>query len=238
MLLLFIACEKESDLFGRENYRGIAENNASFLPGQEQQFKVTITSLSNSNGLSTPFAPGVWLTENRLNSPLFKPGKPDYGQGMEALAEDGDPSTLAGHLSHHARINSYGVFNTPVGMGSPAPIFPGESYEFMVSGDIRDNLHFATMFVQSNDLFASPGAKGIPLFDRHRRPIHGDITHYLELWDAGTEVNEEPGNGIYQAPSQSGPNMGPDENGVVQVVNDGFTYPVLSDVLRVTIEPL
>jgi hypothetical protein len=47
-----------------------------------------------------------------------------------------------------------------------------------------------------------------------RKPIAGDITSQILLWDAGTEVNEEPGLGPNQAPLQPAPNTGPVEHGV------------------------
>jgi hypothetical protein len=50
-------------------------------------------------------------------------------------------------------------------------------------------------------------------------------------------VNQEPGAGSDQAPRQTAPNTGADEHGVVRVVNDQYTYPKTSDVLRVTIIP-
>jgi hypothetical protein len=55
------------------------------------------------------------------------------------------------------------------------------------------------------------------------------------LWDAGTEVNQAPGIGADQAPRQKMTNTGADENGVVHVVKDGFSYPETKDVLRITI---
>lgn len=55
------------------------------------------------------------------------------------------------------------------------------------------------------------------------------------LWDAGTEVNEEPGVGPNQAPRQPAPNTGPSEHGVVRPVRDGYTYPATAEVIRVTI---
>jgi hypothetical protein len=76
---------------------------------------------------------------------------------------------------------------------------------------------------------------GIQLFNNSGTAINGDITHLLSIWDAGTEVNEEPGIGLYQAPRQSGPDMGLDENGNVRLVNDMFNYPDLSNIIRVTI---
>ena len=66
-------------------------------------------------------------------------------------------------------------------------------------------------------------------------PPSGDITDQLLLWDAGTEVNEYPGAGNNQ-PVRGGGNSGETENGLVQVVNDGFVYPSVSDAIRVTIQ--
>ena len=55
---------------------------------------------------------------------------------------------------------------------------------------------------------------------------------------AGTEVNEEPGFGPNQAPRQSAPNTGASEKRAVGKVKDGFKYPRVSDVLKVTITPM
>ena len=108
---------------------------------------------------------------------------------------------------------------------------------FTVTAKPGDRLHFAVMFAQSNDLFIGPRASGIELFDREGRLFSGDATSTLVLWDAGTEVNQPPGAGPDQAPRQAAPNTGADENGVIRVVSDGFRYPGISDVIRVTITP-
>ena len=128
------------------------------------------------------------------------------------------------------------MFDTPDGGSSPAPIGPGQSYSFSVTAEAGQRLSFATMYVQSNDLFYAPSAAGIALFSGSD-PLSGDVTAQLELWDAGTEVNEEPGVGLNQAPRQSGPDTGPAENGVVEIVDDGFSYGDVSDVIRVTVTP-
>lgn len=62
-----------------------------------------------------------------------------------------------------------------------------------------------------------------------------DITAKLKLWDAGTEVNEYPGAGNNQAPRQSGPDTGVDETKSVMEVNDGFIYPAITDLVRITV---
>ncbi|MQA90416.1 MAG: hypothetical protein GEU90_09285 [Gemmatimonas sp.] len=92
------------------------------------------------------------------------------------------------------------------------------------------------MLGQSNDLFFSPDERGIDLFAGNR-PVSGDVTDQVDLWDAGTEINEPPGAGPNQAPRQSGPDTGPDENGVVRLVEDGFVYPEVSEMIRVTLQP-
>jgi hypothetical protein len=213
-----------------------------------QEFKVRIENVSNentlkpSNGAKAPaaVAPGVWAV-HRNTELLFTLGKPDRGKGLEALAEDGNPAGLAESLKHDSAVASSGVYSVPVGASGPGPIGPGGAYEFLVTGQPGMRLSFAMMFGQSNDLFYAPGAEGIPLFDESGKPIMGDITARTTLWDAGTEVNEEPGVGTNQAPRQSAPNTGPRENGVVRPiaeVRDGFTYPAVSEVLRVTIAPV
>lgn len=181
-----------------------------------------------------PNSPGLWVVHSAA-APLFKAGKPDLGWGMEAQAEDGNPAALAEHCKTHAGVRSVGVFNTPRGDEQPGPALPGKVYEFTVTASPGDRLSFATMFGQSNDLFYAPSEEGIALFDAKGRAVSGDVTAKLYLWDAGTEVNEEPGFGPNQAPRQSGPNTGASEKTAVRKVKDAFTYPKVAQVLKVTI---
>jgi len=132
-----------------------------------------------------------------------------------------------------------GAFTTPVGAASPAPIGPGMAYEFEVGAAAGDFLSFATMFVHSNDIFLAPGVDGIAFYDGIGMPIDGDVTDQVLLWDAGTEVNQEPGLGLDQAPRQRGPNMGAaDAMSTVRQVGDGFTYPPVDGVVAVTLTHL
>ena len=67
------------------------------------------------------------------------------------------------------------------------------------------------------------------------------ITAQIILWDAGTEVNQEPGIGPDQGPRQKAPNTGEAENGVVRNAKDvkyGSAYTKVSSVMRVTIKPV
>jgi hypothetical protein len=194
-------------------------------------------ALATRTGLTSPLAPGVWAVHSG-DDPLFTSGQPDRGDGLEALAEDGDPSDLAAALDGASGIASSGAFNTPEGEAGPGPLFPGQAYVFEISAVPGDRLSLATMFVQSNDLFYAPDGEGIALFTSGGSPVSGNVTAQLSLWDAGTEVNEEPGIGLDQAPRQSGPDAGADENGAVRMVNDGYTYPAADDVIRITLTPI
>jgi len=117
----------------------------------------------------------------------------------------------------------------------------GGAYEFEVKATPHTPyLSFATMLVQSNDLFVAPDEMGIALFDMDGMAMDmmmHDVTADLLLWDAGTEANEEPGTGPNQAPRQSGANTGPaDGMATVHVVDDDFTYPEVAALLKVTID--
>ncbi|MEM6335429.1 MAG: spondin domain-containing protein, partial [Bacteroidota bacterium] len=74
-----------------------------------------------------------------------------------------------------------GVFNTPDGAAGPAPIFPGEQYTIEFTAAPGSQLSFATMFIQSNDLFYAFRPEGIALFDENGDPISGDVTDQVFL---------------------------------------------------------
>jgi hypothetical protein len=60
---------------------------------------------------------------------------------------------------------------------------PGSAYEFSFTAEPGTRLSFATMFVQSNDLFYAPSSSGIPLLDSSGNPTSGDITDLVMLWE-------------------------------------------------------
>ncbi len=208
-----------------------------------QTFRVRIENISADSGLATPLAPGVWVLHPE-GTPLFEPGAPDRGLGLEALAEDGDPAPLAAALASQGL--TVGIFDTPVGASGPGPLFPGEAYEFEVTGTKEARyLSFASMVVQSNDLFIAPQAQGIDLFKAHASDTMMDSEAQREmavevyLWDAGTEVDETPGSGPNQAPRQPAPNTGPeDPNPTVRQADPALGYPPVPMLVRVTITPV
>lgn len=117
---------------------------------------------------------------------------------MKSAKKDGPPKGMfkvtIENVSETYDFFQSGVFNTPDGADSPGPLLPGSSYSFSFYASKGHKLSFATMFVKSNDLFYAPSHEGLDLFNGNN-PVTGDITSAIILWDAGTEVNEEPGNG-------------------------------------------
>ena len=207
-------------------------------------FTVRVENVSTGSTLETsagpvavPLSPGAYAVHSGFGA-MFFPGR-DATEGLERLAEDGSPGTLAEELRGRGSVAAAGAFTTPVDADGPGPIGPGGAYEFAIDAAPGDRLSFATMFVQSNDLFYAPRAAGVELFDGDR-PVDGDVTRRVFLWDAGTEANEEPGVGPNQAPRQSGPDTGPAEDEVVREianVADGYDYPPTDAVIRVTVTP-
>lgn len=192
-----------------EGLEGVAEDGANGALAK---------SIASRTGVVGPIAPGVYAVQGQTDL-LFTANTPDRGLGLEALAEDGNPGPLAGAVAASPGVGDNGVFNTPEGAAGPGPAFPGDAYTFTVMADAGDRFTFATMYVQSNDLFFAPDGDGIALFE-NGMPINGDITHLIQTWDAGTEVDEVIGLGANQAPRQSGPNTGADENGNVRVATN------------------
>jgi hypothetical protein len=220
---------------------------ASGTDSTPTKFTVRIENISKpdaftaSNGVkwSLGFSPGIVVVHTD-KGPIFTAAKKDRGQGLEAQSEDGDPSMLAKSLEGGKGIKSVAVFNTPLGAKSPGPITPGAAYEFTISAIPGDRLSLTTMMGQSNDWFYAPAESGIELF-KNGKAVSGDITSQIVLWDAGTEVNQEPGIGPDQGPRQKAANTGEAENGVVRNAKDvkyGSDYTKVSSVMRVTIKPV
>lgn len=201
---------------------------------EDGSFGVLETNLSEVTGITVPFAPGAFAVYSGEN-PLFTSGVTFPDNGIEGVAEDGSTDQIAAALLAETTVRDSGVFAQPVGASENGPIGPGGSYQFTFSAQEGDYLNFATMFIQSNDLFYAASNSGINLFN-NGAPVSGDVSDMIFLWDAGTENNQEPGIGGYQAPRQPGANMGPaDSDQTVRIVNDGYSYPAIDQVIRVTI---
>ena len=222
----------------------LAAAQAAAAQDQPTKFTIKVENISQgevlklSDGKAAPFvsAPVLWAVHGGGASPFFIGGRPDAGKGLETLAETGNPGPLLRSVTGARDIASAGADDQPVGGTAHGPITPGQGYQFEVSAVPGQSLSVAWMFGQSNDLFYA-NDRPIALFDAAGKPVRGDMTPQLFLWDAGTEVNEEPGLGPNQGPRQKTPEAGVADHKAVAHVSDRFTYPRTAQVLRLTIAP-
>ena len=195
------------------------------------------TTLANhasaNTGLPQIAAPGVFATHESQGL-LFNSGT-TATVGLEAMAEDGSPFALyLDEILPAGGFRTAGVFAVPDGRSNPSLLLPGQSYSFEATAVHGEVLSLATMLAQSNDVFFAPDENGIDLFPGDN-PLTGDVTGMIDLWDAGTEVNGEPGLDKYQALRQLSPNSGPDEGGTIGLLDDDFTYPDVGDMIQITV---
>ena len=209
-------------------------------------FDVTVRNIADVSAPEMAFSPGVFVahtdpatTYMEGHPQLFKEGRPHLFNGLEALAEDGNPDPLYGYISTAGWMSevpvdgSYGVFDTPVDASGPRLLRPGEEFHFSVDATPHTPfLSLATMLVQSNDWFVATPANGVRLFDADRNPFSGTIP--VHVFDAGTEADEPLGVGPHQAPRQNGPNSGPaDDDNTVRRVPDMDA----AELVSVTVAP-
>ncbi len=74
---------------------------------------------------------------------------------------------------------------------------PSGAHEFTLSAIDGDKLGFVTIFIPSNDWYYTPTDtdNSLDLFVGGQ-PISGEVVASdIAIWDAGTEVDEEPGTG-------------------------------------------
>ena len=130
--------------------------------------------------------------------------------------------------------------------GTTGPIRPGETYEIPFTAGRGQKVSFVSMLGQSNDWFFGPGPQGIALYDADGNPRAGDVTSEIYLWDAGTEIDQEPGVGDATGPKQPSADYGaPDPIAKVRqlaqtvTLSDGstFTLPAIASMIRVTLVP-
>ncbi|MBX2812968.1 MAG: spondin domain-containing protein [Myxococcales bacterium] len=224
----FVVAQAPDDDGGPPDDDGGPPDDDGGPPGPST-FVLRIENVSDTGPLPGPISPGVALTHSE-SAPLFTVGMADRGEGLSAIAEDGDPTSLASTLSEAL------VFDTPVDAAEAGPALPGSAYELTFSAEPGESLSFATMLVQTNDVFLGPGEDGIPLFDDKDAPLaERDVTDLVSLWDVGSEANEPPGAGPNQAPRQAEPNTGASEGVVRRFTGSSHALPLPSALIGIDV---
>lgn len=214
----------------------------------ETRFTVTMSNVSPPDAMrgpdGTPHAAGMShgiFAIHRSASPIVTPGTTiDAATGIGALAEDGNVRPPQLYLWRHPDVLEGGIFYKPVGAERDEELWPGKTYEFVVTADPGDRLSLATMLMQSNDALYATGERGIALFDGGGTPISGDVTDQLLLWDMGTERNQVCGFGPDAGMFQAYQGDGPREREPVRLIEEadvGCVYPAAPAVLSVIVRP-
>ncbi|MFH6603815.1 spondin domain-containing protein [Maribacter algicola] len=189
------------------------QGNPSDLHGWFTESGTDGTPLRLSSSF-TVLSPGIVYAFNSESDPIFMEGEPMLdGSGIEELAEDGNSGVMYDHIANDLML--------PVAKSNEMmPIGPGGSLTFTIEVPEGYKLGYNTMFVFSNDWFLAHGNSGFPLFSEDGTPISGyGATEKTYLYDAGTEVDQTVGMGPDQAPFQSGPNTGAeDDNNLIRRV--------------------
>jgi hypothetical protein len=198
-----------------------AAGETSFTITVEQLTTEQTLKLPDGSATRAPISPGIALVHAGAN-PLFTIGQPARAE-LQRIAEAGQPEDAIAAMQQAKGVSAVLIFE--------------RSDSFTVQAKPGDMLTFATMFGQSNDCFYAPKGGDIALFDQDGKPMMGDRTVEVVLYDAGTEVNQAPGVGPDQGPRQDPMTwrQGELEQATVQPVRDTFAYPPTGEVIRVTV---
>ncbi|MCP5524993.1 MAG: spondin domain-containing protein [Verrucomicrobiales bacterium] len=151
---------------------------------------VTVESLAPANG--TLVAP-VWIGFHDGTFDGFDAGGM-ASAALESLAEDGDAAPLDAAFQGSGSGQVSGVIASE---GALPPFAPGShaSMRFRLDSALPTSryLSYAAMVVPSNDAFiGNDDPRAIPVFDEAGRFVGGSlVVAGTEVWDAGTEVNDE-----------------------------------------------
>jgi len=195
----------------------------------ELAFTITVEQLTTERTLKlpdgsatrAPISPGIALVYAGAN-PLFTIGQPARAE-LQRIAEAGQPEDAIAAMRQAKGVGAVVMFE--------------RTDSFTVQARPGDMLTFATMFGQSNDCFYAPKGGDMALFDQDGKPMMGEHTVEVVLYDAGTEANQAPGVGPDQGPRQDPMTwrQGALEHATVQPVRDTFAYPPVTEVIRVTV---
>lgn len=134
-------------------------------------YEVTITNITKAQ----VFSPPVLVTHNRRVA-LFEVGAPALDE-LALVAEDGNGGPLADLAS-----TLPDVFEA---QSTSAPLPPGASAVYEISGNARSVLSSVSMLVNTNDAFFGLNSRALP----KRRG--GTRSYTVPAYDAGSEGNNE-----------------------------------------------
>lgn len=191
------------------------------IPVQAASFpvRVTVTNMAPEKGVHlTP----PWIGFHSGSFDLYDRNDP-ASEGIERLAEDGNPAPLSDSFGMNAGEGIQGVLD------NKGPLAPGESVSLLLRLSPDTDSHrffsYASMVIPSNDAFiANDNSEAIRLFNDSGKFVGADfVIGGSEVLDAGTEINDEtPAHTAFFG--QMSPDTGDNENGMIRS-HSGFKAP-------------
>lgn len=182
-------------------------------------------------GIFTPLSPILIVVYNGIENPIFNIGAQDRGEGLTALAQSGNATTLADALKSKSGVEKVYVLPDPQNTVLLPSIGgnPGGKVSQELLLKEGDKIAIATMYGFSNDWFFAFGSDGISA------DLRGDVSSHIKLYDDGTAVNQFPGAGVNQLNLGGTPT--PEANSINEVPNPNAftTLPDLSSIIKVTL---
>ncbi|QPH39267.1 spondin domain-containing protein [Pedobacter endophyticus] len=182
-------------------------------------------------GIFTPISPILVVVYNGIDNPIYKLGENDRNEGLKALAQKGDASSLAAYLKGKPGIKSVYILAAP----TTTALLPmintqrGGNVSQELAVTKGDRIAIATMYGFSNDWFFASGADGIDPYKK------GDASASIALFDNGTAINEFPGSGRTQFKLGGTPLVESKPIAAVPNPNAFTTLPDVKNIIKVTI---
>jgi hypothetical protein len=190
------------------------------------------TYVKSITGIFTPLSPILVVVYNGIDNPIYKNGELDRGQGLKAIAQQGNADTLAAYLKGKPGIKAVYVLPAP----TTKVLLPriGGQAGGIVSQQLTigtgDRLAIATMYGFSNDWFFASADNGVDPTQK------GDISTSIKLYDDGTAVNQFPGAGITQFNLAGTPLKLSQPISAVPNPSPFTTLPDITGIIKVTLK--
>jgi hypothetical protein len=187
--------------------------------------------VKSNTGLFTPLSPILVVVYNGVSNPIFKAGEKDRGEGLTAIAQKGDASTLSAFLKTQKGVKQVYVLAAPTATVLLPIIGANAGGHVSQALDVAkgDSVAIATMYGFSSDwFFATPnGADATKT---------GDLSSTVQLYDDGTAVDQYPGAG--NALFNLGGNTNAESKVIAPVPNPNAftTLPAINNIIKVTIQ--
>jgi hypothetical protein len=190
------------------------------------------TYIASITGIFTPLSPILVVVYTGTESPLFKDGETDRGEGLTMLAQRGNADPLAAALKAKPNVKEVYVLHAD-GTNVLLPSIggkPGGKVSQVLNLAAGDRVAVATMYGFSNDWFFISQGNGVDA------AMKGNISSTIGLYDDGTAIDQFPGAGITQFNLAGTPLIESKPIAPVPNPNMFTTLPPVNQMIKVTLQ--